>query len=87
MSTLPICVYPPIRKLFVNRGGLPVVDVREGAHVAESHPVFVAKTYCPNWNLRSTNIPDFDTPLTFYELPYADKNVSNSSAIEGLLPK
>lgn len=68
MSTAPTRSYAEIRKALLNREELALVDVREEAPFAESHPLFAANVPLSKLELEVfSRIPRRDTPLTVYD--------------------
>ncbi|RAI64848.1 rhodanese-related sulfurtransferase [Pseudomonas fluorescens] len=68
MSTAPTRSYAEIRKALLNREELALVDVREEAPFAESHPLFAANIPLSKLELEVfSRIPRRDTPVTVYD--------------------
>lgn len=68
MSTAPTRSYAEIRKALLNREELALVDVREEAPFAESHPLFAANIPLSKLELEVfSRIPRHDTQVTVYD--------------------
>ncbi|MVV49428.1 rhodanese-related sulfurtransferase [Pseudomonas sp. PB120] len=68
MSTVPTRSYAEIRKALLNHEELAIVDVREEAPFAESHPLFAANIPLSRLELEVySRIPRRDTQVTVYD--------------------